>query len=47
MSYTLKAYYLTKLGRNRMNNYLMQGVKIRGYLLKNQVMRYELIGYNL
>ena len=46
-SYTLKVYYLTSLNNNKGNHYLMQGNKVRGYLLKDQIMIYELTGYNL
>ena len=47
ISYTLRAYYLTQLEKFRAKNILMPGNKITGYLLKNQVMKYELTSYNL
>ena len=46
ISYTIKVYYLTELEKLEEENVLMQGNKLRGYLLKDQVISYELFSDN-
>ena len=47
ISYTIKPYYLSQLNKLGDNHVLMQGNKLRGYLLKDQVINYELFIDNL
>ena len=44
ISYTVKAYYLASLNKVDQSNILMEGYKLKGYLLKDQVISYELFG---
>ena len=46
ISYTIRAYYLTSLDKLEQDNILMQGNQLKGYLLKDQVISYELFGDN-
>ena len=46
-SYTIKAYYLSNLNDHTQNNILMQGNKLRGYLLKDQFIVFDLFDDNL
>ena len=44
ISYTVRAYFLNDLDKDNENTFLLQGNKLRGYLLKDQVIGYELFG---
>ena len=46
LSYTINTYYLTSLNKLENNNILMQGNQLQGYLLKDQIIAYELFGDN-
>ena len=46
ISYTIKTYFLNDLEKDDESNILLQGNKLRGYLLKDQVIGYELFGDN-
>ena len=43
ISYTFQAYFLTSLEKIKHTSILAQGNKLRGYLLKDQVISYELL----
>ena len=47
ISYAIKAYYLNDLNDHTQENILMQGNKLRGYLLKGQFIAYELFDDSL
>ena len=47
ISYTLQAYYLTSLSKIGQENILMPGYQLKGYLLKDQVITYELFSDNV
>ena len=47
ISYAIKAYYLNDLNDHTQENILMQGNKLRGYLLKDQFIAYDLFDDNL
>ena len=47
ISYSINAYYLASLDKLGQNNILMQGYKLKGYLLKDQIITYILFGDNV
>ena len=47
ISYTLQAYYLTSLYKLGQSNILMPGYQLKGYLLKDQVVSFELFSDNV
>ena len=46
ISYTVKAYFLNDLSKDEENTILLQGNKLRGYLLQDQVIAYQLLEDN-
>ena len=47
VSYTIRAYYLSLIDKLRTSNILMKGDSIQGYLLKDQVINYQLFIDNI
>ena len=47
ISYSIQAYYLTSLNKIPQENVLMPGYKLTGYLLKDQIIAYELFSDNI